>query len=110
MYGLRYGAVPVVHATGGLDTIEAYEPALGPWQRFQICAYDAEALLSTLQRALTLYHDRDAWMRLMQRACTTSPGRNLPRHIAALCYCTGQTSRSVGAGVRLLLLNYSFRV
>jgi starch synthase len=68
MYGLRYGAVPVVHATGGLDdTIEAYEPALDRGNGFKFALYDAEALLSTLQRALTLYHNRDAWMRLMQR-------------------------------------------
>jgi starch synthase len=68
MYSLRYGAVPVVHATGGLDdTVEAYEPTSDHGNGFKFALYDAEALLSTLQRALTLYHDRAAWVRLMQR-------------------------------------------
>jgi starch synthase len=68
MYSLRYGAVPVVHATGGLDdTVEAYEPAADRGNGFKFTAYDAEALLATLQRALTVYRDRASWERLMQR-------------------------------------------
>jgi starch synthase len=68
MYSLRYGSVPIVHATGGLDdTIEAYEPASERGNGFKFAPYDAEALLATLQRALTLYHDRTAWVRLMRR-------------------------------------------
>jgi starch synthase len=58
----------VVHATGGLaETIEEYEPALDRGNGFTFAPYDAEALLSTLQRALTLYHDPAAWRRLIQR-------------------------------------------
>jgi starch synthase len=68
MYSLRYGTVPVVHASGGLDdTIEAYEPGLDRGNGFKFVPCDAETLLSTLQRALTLYYDRAAWVRLMQR-------------------------------------------
>jgi starch synthase len=68
MYSLRYGAVPVVRATGGLDdTIEAYEPASDRGNGFKFEPYDAEALLATLQRALALYRDRAAWERLMRR-------------------------------------------
>jgi starch synthase len=68
MYSLRYGAVPVVHATGGLDdTVEAYEPAADRGNGFKFTAYDAEALLATLQHALTVYRDRASWERLMQR-------------------------------------------
>jgi starch synthase len=68
MYSLRYGTVPVVHATGGLDdTIEAWEPGLDRGNGFKFGPYDAEALLSTLQRALTLYQNPDAWVRLRQR-------------------------------------------
>jgi starch synthase len=68
MYSLRYGTVPVVRATGGLDdNIEAYDAASGQGNGFKFEAYDAEALLATLQHALTLYRDRPAWERLMQR-------------------------------------------
>ena len=68
MYSMRYGTVPVVRATGGLDDmIEAYEPGLDRGNGFKFESYDAEALLATLQRALTLYRDRAAWERLMRR-------------------------------------------
>jgi starch synthase len=68
MYSLRYGTIPVVRATGGLDdTIESYDPASDHSNGFKFEAYDAEALLATLQRALTLYRDRPAWERLMRR-------------------------------------------
>ena len=68
MYSLRYGTVPVVRATGGLDdTVESYDPTSDQGSGFKFDAYDAEALLATLQRALTLYRDRGAWERLMQR-------------------------------------------
>jgi starch synthase len=68
MYSMRYGTVPVVRATGGRDDmIEAYEPGLDRGNGFKFESYDAEALLATLQRALTLYRDRAAWERLMRR-------------------------------------------
>jgi starch synthase len=68
MYSLRYGSVPIVHATGGLDdTIEAYDPASDRGNGFKFTPFEAEALLATVQRALTLYHDRAAWGRLVER-------------------------------------------
>jgi starch synthase len=72
MYSLRYGTIPVVHATGGLDdTIESYDPAAECGNGFKFAAYDAEAMLATLQRALTLYRDRPAWEGLMRRGMQT---------------------------------------
>jgi len=69
MYSLRYGSIPVVRATGGLDdTIEPYDAALDRGNGFKFLPYDAEAMLATLQQALTVYRDRAAWRRLMQRA------------------------------------------
>jgi starch synthase len=68
MYSLRYGTVPVVRSTGGLDdTVEAYDPASGGGNGFKFEAYNAEALLAALQRALTIYRDRAAWESLMRR-------------------------------------------
>jgi starch synthase len=72
MYSLRYGSVPVVHATGGLDdTIEAYDPVTDRGHGFKFEADNPEALLTTLQRALRLYRDRAAWERLMPRGMQT---------------------------------------
>jgi starch synthase len=68
LYSLRYGTIPVVHATGGLDdTIEAYDPTLDHGNGFKFAPYDAEALLAALQQALSTYRDRAAWEQLMRR-------------------------------------------
>lgn len=68
MYSLRYGTIPVVHATGGLDdTIDAYDHESTTGNGFKFEPYDAEALLASLQQAVALYHHREAWERLMRR-------------------------------------------
>ena len=68
MYSLRYGTIPVVHATGGLyDTVRNYDPATGSGTGFTFDEYSPETLLSTLRGALTVYADKAAWRRL-QRA------------------------------------------
>jgi len=68
MYSLKYGTIPVVHATGGLDdTIESYDPVRDAGNGFKFDDYEAAALLATLQQALAAYRDRAAWERLMRR-------------------------------------------
>jgi starch synthase len=68
MYSLRYGTIPIAHATGGLDdTIEAYDPVSDRGNGFKFEAYTAESLLATLQQALTLYRQREPWERLVRR-------------------------------------------
>ena len=68
MYSLKYGTIPVVHATGGLDdTIEPYDPARDAGNGFKFDDYEAAALLATLQQALAAYRDGAAWERLMRR-------------------------------------------
>jgi starch synthase len=68
MYSLRYGTIPVVHGVGGLDdTIESYDHESAEGNGFKFESYDAEALLASLQQAVALYHDREAWERLMRR-------------------------------------------
>ncbi len=66
IYSLKYGTVPVVRATGGLeDTID--EQPDGGGNGFKFWGYSADALLDALQRALTIFHDKDAWTKMMQR-------------------------------------------
>jgi starch synthase len=99
MYSLRYGAVPVVHATGGLDdTIESYEQTFDRGNGFKFAPYNAEALLATLQRALTLYRDRAAWMRLMQRGMQADFSWVKPAQAYADLYATALARRR-GAAV-----------
>jgi len=67
IYSLRYGTVPVVRATGGLDdTIEEFDPATGEGTGFKFSNYSGAALLGTVSRALAVYNDTAQWTRLMR--------------------------------------------
>jgi len=66
IYSLKYGTVPIVRATGGLeDTID--EQPDGGGNGFKFWGYSADALLDALQRALTIFRDKDVWTGMMQR-------------------------------------------
>ena len=65
IYSLRYGTVPVVRATGGLDdTIEPFDRATGRGTGFKFSEYTGEALLGALREALGVYADRTLWRRV----------------------------------------------
>ena len=61
MYSLRYGTVPVVRATGGLD--DTIEESTG----FKFAEYSGEALLAAVQAAVHAFADREAWQLMMRR-------------------------------------------
>jgi starch synthase len=65
MYALKYGTIPVVRATGGLDdTITPFNPQTGKGNGFKFTAYTPKALLRTLQKAIELFHTTGAWRKL----------------------------------------------
>ena len=67
IYSLKYGTVPIVRATGGLDdTIEPFDSVTGKGTGFKFSEYSGEALLETIHRALAVYKDRAAWTQLMK--------------------------------------------
>jgi starch synthase len=69
MYSLKYGALPVAHATGGIrEIVEDYDPNLGRGYGFLCYQYSAEAFWDSIKRARELFCDRAAWLDLMQRA------------------------------------------
>jgi starch synthase len=66
IYSLKYGTVPVVRATGGLDdTIEPYDLRTGKGTGFKFHEYTPEALLTSVQAALALYAKPKEWRKLM---------------------------------------------
>jgi starch synthase len=68
MYSLRYGTLPLVRATGGLDdTVQNYDPATGAGNGFKFWEPSGAALVATLRWALTAYQHQDVW-RGLQRA------------------------------------------
>ena len=66
IYSLKYGTVPIVRATGGLDdTIEAFDPVTGRGTGFKFQAYDADALLGSVRLALGVFRSEPAiWRRI----------------------------------------------
>jgi len=69
IYSLKYGTIPIVRATGGLDdTINDYHPNAGKGNGFKFKEYSAKKLIETVQRALTAFKDREKWTKLMQKA------------------------------------------
>jgi starch synthase len=68
MYSIKYGTVPVVRATGGLDdVIIDYDQDSDRGNGFKFGPSSPEALLSTLERAITLYHDKTVWVNIMKQ-------------------------------------------
>ncbi len=65
MYSMRYGTVPVVRATGGLDdTVTDYNDAAGTGTGFKFEPYTPAALLGALERAKTVFANPSNWKKL----------------------------------------------
>ena len=67
MYSMRYGTVPVVRATGGLDdTVQQYNPATGTGNGFKFGPYNGGALLEKIREALYFYGRPDDWQTIQR--------------------------------------------
>jgi starch synthase len=67
IYSLKYGTVPVVRATGGLDdTVEEWNSQANLGTGFKFGPYEAQHLLDAVDRALAAFYDKKQWSRLMQ--------------------------------------------
>jgi len=67
IYSLKYGTVPIVRATGGLDdTIEPWDARTGKGTGFKFSDYTSEALLASIKQALLAYQDPSSWQTLMR--------------------------------------------
>lgn len=66
IYSLKYGTVPVVRATGGLqDSVE--ELPGGGGNGFKFWGYDPDDLLDAIRRALETFKDKKLWTTMMKR-------------------------------------------
>ncbi len=61
MYSLRYGTVPVVRATGGLDD------TINEGTGFKFREYSAPALMSAIREASAAFENRAEWEAMMRR-------------------------------------------
>ena len=71
LQAMRYGAVPLVRATGGLkDTVKPYDKEHPDGWGFAFEDYTPEALRGALTDALTVYQDGETWETLEKRCMT----------------------------------------
>ncbi|MDR7089593.1 glycogen synthase GlgA [Cellvibrio fibrivorans] len=71
LYSLRYGTLPVVHAVGGLrDTVfeQTLESESGEANGFVFHGATAGELLAAIQRAISLFKQKDRWKQLQLNA------------------------------------------
>jgi starch synthase len=67
IYSLKYGTVPVVRATGGLDdTIEEWDAAAETGTGFKFLGYEPRDLLAAIDRAAAAFQNKKEWQRLMR--------------------------------------------
>jgi starch synthase len=67
LYSLKYGTVPIVRATGGLDdTIEEWNVAKGAGTGFKFASHDPRDLLAAIDRAVAAFQEKKSWNQLMR--------------------------------------------
>ena len=83
MYNLKYGALPIARATGGIhEIIEGYDPSSDSGYGFLCYEYSSEAFWDAMKRARQIFRDRELWTKLMKRAMA----RNFSWDASALRY------------------------
>ena len=72
MYSMRYGTVPVVRATGGLDdTVENYNVKTNKGNGFKFGPYSASAMLEKIREAIYFYTQPNIWVEIQRNGMTT---------------------------------------
>ncbi|MHA0858008.1 glycogen synthase GlgA [Paenibacillus sp. CMAA1364] len=69
LLALQYGSIPIVRETGGLnDTIHSYNEYTGEGNGFTFNAYNAHDMMHTIRRAVSFYHQKEAWDQIVKNA------------------------------------------
>jgi starch synthase len=71
MYSMRYGTVPIVRATGGLDdTVQNFNSDDGTGNGFKFGRYSAAAMLEKIREGLYFYNQPEAWAKIQRNGMT----------------------------------------
>jgi starch synthase len=98
IYSLKYGTVPIVRATGGLDdTIEPWDPRTGKGTGFKFSEYNGESLLLTIKHALQAFRDQTSWQILMRNGMNKDFSWNASAKEYVRVYERVRQARAVGA-------------
>lgn len=70
IYALRFGTIPVVHKTGGLDdtVVDETDGTAGDQTGFKFVGYSEASMMETIRRALSAYSVPDRWRALVRNA------------------------------------------
>jgi len=83
MYALKYGTLPIAHATGGLyESVQDYDPTNESGQGFLFYEYTGEAFWDAIMRARGYFSDAERWkkLRLRAMACDFSWAAAVPKY------------------------------
>lgn len=84
IYSLRYGTLPIVRATGGLeDTVQQYDEQTGAGTGFKFWEPSGHAIYHTVGWAVSTYYDRKEHM---QKLIQTAMAQNFSWHHIAQSY------------------------
>jgi starch synthase len=103
IYSLKYGTVPVVRATGGLDdTIEPWDARTGRGTGFKFSDYSGESLLLTVKEALKAFRDQPSWRNLMRNGMNKDFSWNASAKEYVRVYERARQSRTAPAATAAL--------
>lgn len=69
LLALRYGSVPLVRETGGLnDTVQAYNEFSGEGNGFSFTSFNAHDMMNTIRRAEKFYRQPEHWKKIVKNA------------------------------------------
>ncbi len=74
MYSMAYGTIPIVYEVGGLkDTVNSYKnkSSLKNANGFSFNEYNGEAFVETIESAVSLYHKKEEWSKLIKNAMSS---------------------------------------
>ncbi len=65
IFSLKYGTVPIVRATGGLeDSVQEFDPVTGKGTGFKFQGNDIEKISALIKRVLALFADKGLWRKI----------------------------------------------
>jgi starch synthase len=97
MYSLKYGTVPVVRATGGLDdSIENFDLEHGTGTGFKFSEYSGTAFLYAVRQALHHYSDERIWKRIQLNGMAKDFSWKTPAAEYAKLYGAARAARGLG--------------
>jgi len=100
MYSLKYGALPVARATGGIqEIIEDYDPTMDSGFGFLCFEKTPDAFWDSIKRARELFREEATWTTLMERAMARdfSWAEAAARYETLYAESTGATAKNAAA-------------